>query len=465
MSTRITTAQISDYPTTFDGRYMRLANGVYYAATKALATTLAAGLPNGVQIVVDADESTSPVGLSVRYTVISNSLTSPVTMYTSTPGSGVAGLLPKSVAGNSNVTLSAVEAAYSAINLTGALTGNINVIVPNTSRLYLFQNNTTGAFTITVKTAAGTGMVVQQGYQQLLNSDGTNVWAAASNISSAGLVNFAFGAIIPTPAAFDSSTNVANTNFVYQAAAGMAGGFRNLKIVTQGATNFSSVITADTVVLTNAAGQNYAAKTVNVTGAINTSGANGLDTGSVADSTWYYVYVIYNPTTTTKAALFSTSATTPTLPTGYTFFARVGTVRSQAASPFYLLQTLQYGRRVQYVVTSGSNVATLPVMTSGAQGSAGSTFATVAVGNFIPPTASIIRLLLEPTSSTGGSILAAPNNSYVPSWNTSNMAPLQGGNGSSPPGALGEFVLESTNIYVMAQPNSNTRCMGWEDNL
>lgn len=44
----------------------------------------------------------------------------------------------------------------------------------------------------------------------------------------------------------------------------------------------------------------------------------GLDTGSKANSTWYYVYAIHNPTSGVSDAIFSANATTPTLPNGYT---------------------------------------------------------------------------------------------------------------------------------------------------
>ncbi|CAM6005675.1 unnamed protein product [Sphagnum balticum] len=57
-----------------------------------------------------------------------------------------------------------------------------------------------------------------------------------------------------------------------------------------------------------------------------TSGAGGLDTGTLAASTWYYVYAIYNPTTPATSILMSASATTPTLPSGYTYSALIGVV-------------------------------------------------------------------------------------------------------------------------------------------
>lgn len=85
-------------------------------------------------------------------------------------------LLTKSVAGNSNVTLNAVEAGHGILKFTGALTGNINVIVPaSPSRPWIVDNATTGGFTLTVKTAAGTGAICSQGYKSDVYSDGTNV--------------------------------------------------------------------------------------------------------------------------------------------------------------------------------------------------------------------------------------------------------------------------------------------------
>lgn len=98
----------------------------------------------------------------------------------------IAGYLAKSVAGNTDVTLttansSADEARRAVLNLTGALTGNINVIVPTVNKLYLVRNSTTGAFSITVKTTAGTGLVIPQGAIRWIYCDGTNVVDGQAN--------------------------------------------------------------------------------------------------------------------------------------------------------------------------------------------------------------------------------------------------------------------------------------------
>lgn len=59
------------------------------------------------------------------------------------------------------------------------------------------------------------------------------------------------------------------------------------------------------------------------------SNAGGLDTGSKAVSTWYHVFLISNGTTTD--ALFSTSATSPTMPNGYTYKRRIGSVKTDSS--------------------------------------------------------------------------------------------------------------------------------------
>jgi hypothetical protein len=69
------------------------------------------------------------------------------------------------------VTLSA-RADY--IEVAGALTGNRNLILPANGQWSIF-NNTTGAFTLTVKTASGTGVAVGQTKRCILIAYGTNV--------------------------------------------------------------------------------------------------------------------------------------------------------------------------------------------------------------------------------------------------------------------------------------------------
>jgi hypothetical protein len=82
------------------------------------------------------------------------------------------------VAGSGNYVLSGSELNRIAYNFTGVLTGNRNIIVPQTVQQYWVANNTTGPYTLTVKTAIASGFTVNQGSRTILYSDSTNVVAA-----------------------------------------------------------------------------------------------------------------------------------------------------------------------------------------------------------------------------------------------------------------------------------------------
>ena len=110
----------------------------------------------------------------------------------------VAGVLSKSVAGASNVTLSPAEALNAVLTFTGVLTGNINVIVPTANKVWTIFNNTTGAFTLTVKTAAGTGIAVTQATYAILYCNGTNVLQAVVAAAAGGVALSAVTAAVAT---------------------------------------------------------------------------------------------------------------------------------------------------------------------------------------------------------------------------------------------------------------------------
>jgi hypothetical protein len=79
------------------------------------------------------------------------------------------------VSGTGDYTLSNFELNRIAYNLFGTLTGNRNIIVPATVQQYWITNDTTGSFTLTVKTIGGTGIAVAQGEANILYCDGTDV--------------------------------------------------------------------------------------------------------------------------------------------------------------------------------------------------------------------------------------------------------------------------------------------------
>jgi hypothetical protein len=85
------------------------------------------------------------------------------------------------VAGSSNVTLTQAQYGNGVITLTGALTGNISVILPTQTGAWTVSNQSSGAYSITLKTASGTGVVVAQGYNTEIYGDGTNILLAKSD--------------------------------------------------------------------------------------------------------------------------------------------------------------------------------------------------------------------------------------------------------------------------------------------
>lgn len=100
------------------------------------------------------------------------------------------GYLSINAAGSSNITLAwpqgtatANQANNAILKFTGALTGDIFVIYPLTSRRMVVWNATTGAHTLTVALvgAPGSTVLVPQGTQMMLWADGTNVFSTLSN--------------------------------------------------------------------------------------------------------------------------------------------------------------------------------------------------------------------------------------------------------------------------------------------
>jgi len=82
------------------------------------------------------------------------------------------------------------------LKLTGTITGNVNVTIPDSiEKTYIVENATTGAHTVTFKTTSGTGVTwtaTDKG-TKVLYSDGTNV---VEGLSSVGAVT-ATGHLVP----------------------------------------------------------------------------------------------------------------------------------------------------------------------------------------------------------------------------------------------------------------------------
>ncbi|MFW5410800.1 phage tail protein [Pectobacterium brasiliense] len=106
----------------------------------------------------NANSPESPVGANTGWVPLNN--------YGVTQISGLS---------NSSVTMSSLQAAKDRIILSGNLTGNINLIFPAWIKSWIVHNNCSGNFTVTCRTAAGTGFVATQGLVSRLFCDGINI--------------------------------------------------------------------------------------------------------------------------------------------------------------------------------------------------------------------------------------------------------------------------------------------------
>lgn len=97
-----------------------------------------------------------------------------------TSGAVAAGWVPDFTTGistvalsSSNVTLTPLQYGKPIIALIGTLTASINLIFPAIPGQWTILNNTTGAFTVTCKTASGVGVIANSG-PTLITNDGLN---------------------------------------------------------------------------------------------------------------------------------------------------------------------------------------------------------------------------------------------------------------------------------------------------
>ena len=108
-------------------------------------------------------------------------------------------------------------------------------------------------------------------------------------------------------------------------------------------------ITADEVVASDTSGNKYRTTSASLTPDILTAGsaANGRDqAGTFGANSWAYAFAIYNAGSATWAGLWSASATAPTMPTGYTAFARLHAGRVDANGN--LLMVEQVGAKARF---------------------------------------------------------------------------------------------------------------------
>ena len=113
-------------------------------------------------------------------------------------------------------TLTASEASNVIQKYTGALTGNVTIIIPSTVQVYYILNETTNAFTVTISTGAGATAVLTTGTQATLVCDSVNLFNANTILAGSSSISLISGSVGAPSLNFASET----TTGIYRAASG-----------------------------------------------------------------------------------------------------------------------------------------------------------------------------------------------------------------------------------------------------
>ncbi len=112
---------------------------------------------------------------------------------------------------------------------------------------------------------------------------------------------------------------------------------------------------------------------------------NGLDTGTAANNTSYYVYAIFHTNPALNGGIISTNSTTPTLPSGYIASRYVGRVRRGSGSFIPFIQTgTGTTRKITYTGAT--------ILTKFVSAGASNIFASASMANFVPPGARVGKI-------------------------------------------------------------------------
>ena len=182
-----------------------------------------------------------------------------------------------------NVTLTSNDGApdqsrSAMLELTGTLTGNRNVYIPGVSKSYIVRNNTSGAYSATVRVTGGTGYAIPQGEANLIYCDAVSVREVSS----------------PTQTQFTSisSTNITGVN-VSVTGNISAAVVSATNINVKGTVSATNIKGSNVSVTTKITGATVSATNINVKGTVSATNIKGSNvsvtniTGSIVSVTGY----------------------------------------------------------------------------------------------------------------------------------------------------------------------------------
>ena len=208
---------------------------------------------------------------------------------------GITTLIDTSIAGTASITIAGTdytlsnnngttdEARAMFINATGTPGAARNVICPAVSKMYIFRNNTTGGFAMTLKTSAGTGIAVPAGQSRMLYCDGTNVVESVNSFGSLSLGTSLGVASGGTGAATFTANNVllGNGTSAFQVVAPGANG----NVLTSNGTTWQSTAPAASGVTTISFGSTGLTPSTATSGAVSVAGTLAIANGGTGATT------------------------------------------------------------------------------------------------------------------------------------------------------------------------------------
>lgn len=223
----------------------------------------------------------------------------------------------------------------------GAFTVTLPTAVGNTDKVFVIKKTDVSANIVTIDGNDAEeidGVITQTLSSQYdffaVVSDGAN-WQVIAGIAGGGVVTLTATQTLTNKTLTSPVINTPTINYGQGNLQSIRDTSRGLIIVPNSPNPLYQVdIDADEIILQDSSGNSAQVKNADLTADVSAPGANGLDAGSEAADTFYYIYVILKSGDGTVASLLSLSPTAPTMPSGYDYKALVGAVRNDNSSNF-----------------------------------------------------------------------------------------------------------------------------------
>jgi hypothetical protein len=190
----------------------------------------------------------------------------------------------------SNTDGAANEARQMFITASGSPGEAKNVICPAVTKMYVFTNATTGGFALTLKTPAGSGVVVPNGKTMFLRCDGTDVLEGVNYQATMNINALTLNTALGVASGGTGSTTLTANNVLLgngtSALQAVAPGTLNNVLYSNGTTWVSGPIPSAGAVTSFSAGTTGFTPSTGSTGAITLAGTLSVANGGTGQTTY-----------------------------------------------------------------------------------------------------------------------------------------------------------------------------------